>query len=86
MKSIALKTNNPQTIEYLEHELKNIDIDNCYFSCRNFKHYTNIIVHYKGNDEKKFIIKISNILSFLVIYEFEEDLLKNYIYKNYFYF
>lgn len=86
MKSIALKTNNPQTIEYLENELENFNIDDCYFSCKNFKHYTNIIIHYKGNDEKFFINKVSNLLSFLVIYEFEEDFLKHNIYKNYFYF
>lgn len=86
MKSIALKTNNPQTIEYLENELENFDLDDCYFSCKNFKHYTNIIIHYKGNDVKSFINKLANLLSFLVIYEFEEDFLKQLILKNYFYF
>ncbi|MBR3255232.1 MAG: hypothetical protein IKF97_03285 [Clostridia bacterium] len=86
MKSIALKTNNPQTIEYLEQELENFNIDNCFFSCKKFKHYNNIIIHYKGNDEKIFISKLANLLSFLVIYEFEEDFLKQIIYKNYFYF
>ena len=86
MKSIALKTNNPQTIEYLKNEIKNIDLQNCYFSCKDFKHFTNIIIHYKGNDEKNFINKISSLLSFLVIYEYEEDFLKELILKNYFYF
>lgn len=86
MKSIALKTNNPQTIEYLKNEIENLNLDNCFFSCKNFKHYTNIIIHYKGNDEKLFLNKISDLLSFLVIYEYEEDFLKDLILKNYFYF
>ena len=86
MKSIALKTNNPQTIKYLENELNNLNLDDCFFSFRNFKHYNNIIIHYVGNDEKKFINKISNLLSFLVIYEYEDVFLKNLIYRNYFYF
>lgn len=86
MKSIALKTNDPQTIEYLENELTNFDLDDCCFCCKNFKHFTNIIIHYKGNDSKNFTDKVANLLSFLVIYEFEEAFLKRSIYRNYFYF
>ena len=86
MKSIALKTNNPQTIKYLENELNTLDINDCYFSFKNFKHYKNIIIHYVGNDEKLFLNKISNLLSFLVVYEYEEDFLKKLIFRNYFYF
>lgn len=86
MKSIALKTNNSQTIEYLKNELNNIDVDNIYFSFKQFKHYKNIIIHYTGTNICDFINKISSLLSFLVIYEFEEDFLREFIYKNYFYF
>ncbi|MBR0350732.1 MAG: hypothetical protein IJH76_02750 [Clostridia bacterium] len=86
MKSIALKTNNPQTIEYLTNEIENLKLDDCFYSCKDFKHYTNIIIHYKGNDEKFFINKLSDLLSFFVIYEHEEDFLRELIFKNYFYF
>lgn len=86
MKSIALKTNNSQAIEYLQKELLNFDLDNVCFSCKEFKHYKNVIIHYTGNDNEVFINKLSTLLSFLVIYEFEEDFLKQIIYKNYFYF
>ncbi len=86
MKSIALKTNNSQTVEYLIQELSTINLDDIYYSHKIFKHYNNIIIHYIGSDDKTFINKISSILSFLVIYDYEDDILKNIIYRNYFYF
>lgn len=86
MKSFAIKTNNSQSIEYLENNLKKINLKDVYFSNKNFKHYTNIIVHYKGNNTQEFMEEISTILSFLVIYEFEEDFLKQIISRDFFYF
>ena len=86
MKSIAIKTNNSQTIEYLENNLRKINLKEVSFSCKNFKHYTNIIVHYKGNNTEEFEKEVATILSFLVIYEFEEDFLKQIITHDYFYF
>lgn len=86
MKSIAIKTNNSQTIEYLKNNLKKIYLKDVYFSCKNFKHYTNIIVHYKGNDTQEFLKEVSTILSFLVIYEFEEVFFRQIISKDFFYF
>ena len=86
MYSIAIKTNNSQSIEYLKNNFKKIELDTTYFSCKNFKHYTNIIIHYKGNNTDEFIKKVSTILSFLVIYEYEEKFLKQIIYQDYFYF
>ncbi len=86
MKSIAIKTNNSQTIEYLKNNLKKIYLKDVYFSCKNFKHYTNIIVHYKGDDTQEFLKEVSTILSFLVIYEFEEVFFRQIISKDFFYF
>ena len=86
MKSICLKTNNPQILDYLQEELNLIYLDNVYFSNNEFKNYKNIIVHYTGNDNSLFLDKISSLLSFLVIYEFEESILKRLIFQNYFYF
>lgn len=86
MKSICLKTNNPQILDYLQEELNLIVLDNVYFSNNEFKNYKNIIVHYTGNDNSLFLDKISSLLSFLVIYEFEESILKRLIFQNYFYF
>lgn len=86
MKSLCIKTNNLDNIDYLLNELDNIYIENAYFSCKNFKSYTNVIIHYTGNDNENFISEISTLLSFLVIDNFEESLLRDLIIKNYFYF
>ena len=86
MKSICIKTNNSDLLDYLFNEFKLIDSDNVCFSCNEFKNYKNIIIHYNGPNVDNFINKISSILSYLVIDEFEEDILKNSILKNYFYF
>lgn len=86
MKSLCIKTNNLDNIDYLLNELDNMYIENAYFSCKNFKSYTNIIIHYTGNDDENFLSEIATLLSFLVIDNFEESLLKDLIIKNYFYF
>lgn len=86
MKSLCIKTNNSDLINYLLNELKDIDLKNVCFSENEFKLYKNVIVHYSGNDELLFVSKIASILSFLVIDELEEDLLKRLILQNYFYF
>ena len=86
MKSVCIKTNNTNSIQYLLNELNHIDLEHTCFSIRDFKHYKNIIIHYTGKDIDLFFKKISNILSFLVIDELEESLLNNLIFRNYFYF
>ena len=86
MKSLCIKTNNSNLLSYLLNELNNRDLKNICFSENKFKHYKNIIIHYWGNNEPLFISKLSSILSFLVIDEIEEDLLKRLLLQNYFYF
>lgn len=86
MKSVCIKTNNSNLLNYLLNELDYIEIEPVYISSNEFKNYKNIIVHYRGNDDKKFIHEVSCILSCLVIDELEENFLKRLILKNYFYF
>ena len=86
MKSLCIKTNDSNLLNYLLNELKNIDLKNICFSENEFKCYKNIIIHYSGNDEPLFLSKVSSILSFLVIDELEDTLLKILITQNYFYF
>lgn len=86
MKSLCIKTNNSDLLNYLLNELQNIDLKNICFSENEFKLYKNIIIHYSGKDENLFLSKISSILCFLVIDELEETLLKRLILQNYFYF
>jgi putative sporulation protein YtxC len=86
MKSLCIKTNNSNLLNYLLNELKNTNFKNICFSENEFKIYKNIIIHYTGNDNFLFLSKISSILSFLVIDELEENLLRRLIIQNYFYF
>lgn len=86
MKSICIKTNNSRILDYLQKELNLIDLDNIYFSNNEFRNYKNIIVHYTGLNDLLFLDKISSLLSFMVIYEFEETFFKRIIFQNYFYF
>ena len=86
MKSICIKTNNSDLIQYLLNELNDLELEQVYFSCRKFKHYNNIIIHYKGLDNNLFLNKICSILSLLILDELEETFLKKIILQNYFYF
>lgn len=86
MKSICIKTNDLELLNYLLNELEYLETSPVYISSNKFKNYHNIIVHYLGNDDKLFIHEVSCILSCLVIDELEEKFLKNILQKNYFYF
>lgn len=86
MKSLCIKTNNSNLLQYLLEQLNHLELDNVCFSCRQFKYYQNIIIHYVGEDNSKFLTEISSILSLLVIDELEETFLKRIILQNYFYF
>ncbi len=86
MKSLCIKTNNSNNIDYLLNELEHINIDNVYFVCKEFKSYNNIIIHYTGLDEELFLNEIATLLSYLVIDNFEETFLKHIISEEYFYF
>ena len=87
MKSLCIKTNNSKILDYLLNELKYSEIEHICFSKNKFKNYKNIIIHYlSNNDYPYFFSKISNLLSFMIIDEFEDMLMKRIIDKNYFYF
>lgn len=86
MKSICIKTNNENLLDYLLNELDYIEVKPVAISKKQFKNYKNIIIHYSGNDNKKFVHEVSCILSCLVIDELEESFLKMILLKNYFYF
>lgn len=86
MKSVCIKTNNSNLLDYLLNELDYIDTEPVIISTNEFKHYKNIIIHYRGNNDNNFLHEISCVLSCLVIDELEERLLKNILNKNYFYF
>ena len=74
MKTICIKTNNENAIEYLLKMLKNYNLEDVRFSCKKFKVFKNIFIHYKGSNLKIFLFNISEILSFLVLELYEKDI------------
>ena len=86
MKTICIKTNNKIAINYLLENFKNLHLNDVYFSCHKFKVYTNIFIHYKGQDIKLFLSTVSNILTTLVFDYIEDDFIKAILNREYFYF
>lgn len=86
LKSICIKTNNKDIINYLLKELEYFDMNNIYVSVYKFKLYKNIIIHYTGKNKDMFIKNISTILAYTVIDFYESIIIKNLINCNYFYF
>ena len=86
MKSLCIKTNNSQIIDYLLKSLENINLEDTYISHRNFKHYNNIIVHYLGENTIQFSTSVSNIITKCIIEYYEKNIILNNINLNYFYF
>ena len=85
-KSICIKTNNNKCISYILDEFEKFNIQNTYFSCKRFKNFTNIIIHYTGNFTLDFYSSISNVLTYLVLDLFENNIIKRIINLDYFYF
>ena len=86
MKSLCIKTNNTESINYLLRLLDETKLKDICYSCNQFKNYKNIIIHYTDKSINSFINTISNYLSFLVIDNYEETIIKKLIFINYFYF
>lgn len=86
MNSLCIKTNNDTILEYLRNEFSEFNMLNVFYSCNEFKSYKNIIIHYTGIDTELFYNKLATILSYLVIDNFEADMIKNILISNYFYF
>lgn len=85
MKSICLKTNNEEVIKFI---IKNLEknFEDIVISSNKFKIFKNVIVHYKGDNEKSFLIKISELISQIIEIFYEEKILDKIIDENYFYF
>ena len=86
MSSLCIKTNKEDILKYLQNEFAEFNMLNGFYSCNEFKSYKNIIIHYKGIDNELFYTKLATIFSYLVIDFFEQDILKNILVSNYFYF
>lgn len=86
MKSLCIKTNNNKITNYLLDEFNNINTPETYITLRNFKHFSNVILHSKNETHTLFINSISNVLTKAIIYFFEKELIIKSINLNYFYF
>lgn len=86
MKSLCIKTNNKNSINYILSELENLKIENTYYVLKDFKNFTNIIIHYTGENIDGFYSEISSVLSYLVLDNYEETIFKKILSQNYFYF
>jgi putative sporulation protein YtxC len=86
MSSLCIKTNNEEILTYLQNEFSEFNMLNIFFTRHEFKSYKNIIIHYTGIDNELFYTKLSTILSYLVIDYFENNIIKNILTSNYFYF
>ncbi len=86
MISICIKNNNNQIISYLSDRLFLSNINSMYISTHEFKHYKNIIIHYKSERLDFFYDKISSIITDTIIKYYENKLLNRILNYNYFYF
>ncbi len=86
MKSLCIKTNDSNILNYLLNELKNSEMKEICFSENKFKNYKNIIVHYIGDNVEEFLSQMSYIMCFMIIDIEEEEILKQKLNQNYFYF
>ena len=85
-KSFCIKSNNEHIISYLLNELEHFNVSDTYFSCNKFKNFKNVIIHYKGKSFFTFLSSLSKILSYLVLDLYENNIIKNLISYDYFYF
>ena len=86
MKTICIKTNNQDSIDYLLKNLNNIDLEGITISFHKFKIFNNIFIHYKGNKLVLLLTELANILSTLIIDEYEPTIEKSIFLHNFFYF
>ena len=85
-KSICIKTNNSDTLSYIINELEHFNVSDTYFSCKKFKNFKNIIIHYNGKNSIFFLSSLSKVLSYLVLDVYENFIIRHLISYDYFYF
>lgn len=86
LKTFCIKSNDKIINNYIIKHIKNFKLDNLYLSVLDFSLYTNIILHYNGNDVQKLITKLTNLLTNITITFYSKYIIKSLINANYFYF
>ncbi|MBO5349959.1 MAG: putative sporulation protein YtxC [Clostridia bacterium] len=86
MISICLKSNNISSLKSIENYLDNTTFPEIYYSQKKFKYFDNLIIHYKGYNEKSFYKIFSNILSNYIIDYCEKRYIQQQLTFEFFYF
>ncbi len=86
MKSVGIKVNNTDILNYLLKKIQELDFENLSYSQKYFKIYDNIIIHYLGKNNTKFYEFLSELIEEVIIEFYEEKIMKQLISYNYFYF
>ena len=86
MKSLCIKNNNHEIIDYLLKEFSSLNLDSVYISNHKFKIYENVIIHFISENIDFYYDKIASILTNAVTDFYQEKLLKRILEYNYFYF
>lgn len=86
MKTICIKTNNKKSIDYLLENLEQLKLKEVFFSCHKFKTFNNIFIHYKGEYLELFLSYIAEVLTSLIFENYDEEILKTLLLREYFYF
>ena len=86
MKSICIKLTSQKATKYLLEKFDSFEMDNTYFSCKKFKFYYNVIIHFKGNNTDFFLKILSQTLSLSIIDLYEKNIIDSLIKSEYFYF
>lgn len=86
MKTICIKTNNQDSIDYLLKSLNSINLEGIRITFHKFKIFYNIFIHYDGNKLVLVLTEIANILSALIIDKYEPSIEKKIFLRNFFYF
>lgn len=86
MISLCIKINDDEILNYLIKEITRTTISKITYKRRKFKIYDGLIIHFQGNDSDSFLNFISQVLTDAIVLFFEDNLVKDLIDLNYFYF
>lgn len=84
MKSICIKTNNQDVIEYLIKTFEKLPVNFCISNCR-FKMFDNVILHDVERNEKEFYEVVSIVLKSAIEKFYEKEIIRKSMKQNYFY-
>lgn len=86
MVSLCIKTNNNTAIDYLMVNIAKINLDDIVFVKKIFSKYTNIIIHYRGNNIPEFYKELASVITNCIIDKYEDSIIYKLLLLNYFYF